>query len=473
MNNRMDRREFLRLVGAGAAAMALPRFAFGAGPDPQKLNVLFIAVDDLNDWIGCLGGHPDAKTPSIDRLAKRGVLFTNAHCAAPLCNPSRAAIMTGIRPSTSGIYLNPQPWRKGVLKDAVTLPQHFTANGYRSVGGGKIYHGRFPDPKSWQRYFPSQKRNKPPDPMPPGRPLNGIKNTRHFDWGPVDVKDEAMGDWKVADWASRELAGKHDQPFFLACGFFRPHLPWYVPKKYHEMFPPDKITLPKVKKNDLSDVPPIGRSFARPDGDHRKVIQSGNWRKAVSGYLASIAFVDTCVGKVLDALDRSPHAKNTVVVLWGDHGWHLGEKLHWRKFTLWEEATRCPLMIVAPGVTRPGGVCTRPVNLIDLYPTLVELCGLGPNAKLEGVSLAPLLKDPTAEWERPSLTTYKRNNHSLRSERWRYIRYSDGSEELYDHGSDKNEWTNVAKDPKHDALKKDFAKWLPKVNAKYKPKRTK
>ena len=467
----VDRREFMRWTGLGAASLAIGRAASAAavrgGPPDEakrKPNVLFIAVDDLNDWIACLGGHPDTKSPNIDRLARRGVLFRNAHCPAPLCNASRAALMTGIRPSTSGVYTNSQPWRPP-MKDAVTLAQHFRAHGYRAIGTGKIYHGRFPDPPSWDEYWPDQKKNRPGDPLPPKRPLNGIPNTAHFDWGPVDVKDEDMGDWKVADWACKQLSKKHDKPLFLAVGIFRPHLPWYVPKKYFDMFPPEKVTLPKVQKNDLDDVPPIGKMMARPLGDHAKVIKTNNWRKAVSGYLASIAFADACIGRVLDALDNGPNADSTIIVLWGDHGWHLGEKLHWRKFTLWEEATRCPLMFVAPGVTKGGGLCDGPANLLDIYPTLIDLCGLGPNTALEGISLLPLLKDPAAKWDRPALTTHGRNNHSLRSRRWRYTRYSDGTEELYDHGSDEMEWTNVAGDPNNEAVKKDLAGHLPKTNA--------
>ena len=463
----MNRRDFLRLAAAGTAATALPRFALGqAERSKARPNVLFLAIDDLNDWVACLGGHPGVKSPNIDRLAKMGVLFANAHCAAPLCNPSRAALMTGIRPATSGVYHNPQPWRQSpALRDAVTLPQHFMAHGYRAVGGGKIYHGAFPDPPSWHEYFPSQQRNKPPDPMPPSRPLNGIPRTAHFDWGPVEVPDEEMGDWKVASWAIGELNKKHEKPFFLGCGFFRPHLPWYVPKKYFEMYPLDEVQLPKVKEDDLDDLPEIARKIARPQGDHKKVTEHKQWRKAVQAYMASISFTDACVGRVIDALEKSPYAKNTLIVLWADHGWHLGEKLHWRKFTLWEEATRNPLMFVVPGMTRPGGRCTRPVNLLDIYPTLVELCGLKPNKALEGVSLVPLLKDPGAKWDRPTLTTYGRNNHSIRSEDWRYTRYRDGTEELYDHRKDPWEWANLAGEAKYDAVKADHARWLPKVNA--------
>jgi len=461
----INRRDFLKLTAAGAAMLSAPRLAFSGNSAANRPNVLFMAIDDLNDWIGCLGGHPDVKTPNLDRLAERGVLFTNAHCSAPACNPSRASLMTGILPSTSGIYHNSDPWRKSpVLKDAVTIPQHFMAHGYSAVGGGKIYHGGFPDPASWQDYFPSQQKNKPDDPEPANQPVNGIPNAAQFDWGPVDVPDEEMGDRQVAAWATKELQKKHDKPFFIGCGFFRPHLPWYVPTKYFDMYPPDKITLPNVNENDLDDVPPIGRKMARPEGDHAKVIEYNQWRKAVQGYLASISFTDTCVGRVIDALDSSAYADNTIVILWSDHGWHLGEKLHWRKFSLWEEATHNVLMVVAPGVTRPGQRCSRPVTMLDIYPTLVELCNLVPKSELQGRSFLPLLKNPQAQWDRPALTTHGRENHSLRSEQFRYIRYSDGTEELYDHEKDELEWTNLANDPKYAGVKKQLAKWFPTTN---------
>jgi arylsulfatase A-like enzyme len=288
-----------------------------------------------------------------------------------------------------------------------------------------------------------------------------------------------MGDWKVASWAIGELRKKHDRPFFLGCGFFRPHLPWYVPPKYFDMYPLDKVTLPNVNENDLDDVPPIGKRMARPERDHKNVIEHKQWRKAVQAYLASISFVDACVGRVIDAFDKSPYADNTVIVLWSDHGWHLGEKLHWRKFALWEEATHNVLMVVAPGVTWPGQRCSRPVTMLDIYPTLIDLCNLAAKEELEGRSLVSLLKDPKAEWERPALTTHGRNNHSLRTERWRYIRYSDGTEELYDHDKDPLEWKNLAGESEYGRIKKRLAKWLPKTNvpdvprAKAKAKRSK
>ncbi len=428
----------------------------------DKPNVLFIAVDDLNDWIGVLGGHPQARTPHIDRLAQRGTLFERCYCAAPACNPSRAALMTGIRPATSGVYKNSNPWR-GALPAAVTLPQHLMASGYTALGAGKIYHGSFPDPPSWDDYFPSLERQRPEDPLPEGRPLNGIPNTAHFDWGPLEVDDQQMGDSRVADWVIGQLENSHEKPFFLACGIFRPHLPWYVPRHYFDDFPLDSVLLPETTPSDLEDVPAAGRRMARPGADHTKVVRYKQWTRGVQAYLASIAFADAQIGRVIEALDRSSYADNTIVVLWTDHGWHLGEKEHWRKFALWEDATRTPLIVVVPEVAS-GQRCSQPVNLLDIYPTLVELCGLPKRPELEGTSLVPLLQDPTGAWERPSLTTHGRNNHALRSRRYRYIRYADGSEELYDHEDDPHEWRNLAADSRYDRVKNELAAFLPDVN---------
>ena len=434
-------------------------------------NVLFVAVDDLNDWIGVLGGHPQARTPNIDRLAKMGVLFTNAHTAAPACNPSRVALMTGIPPHQSGVYHNNQRWRPA-LPDADTIPQTFQKQGYWAAGSGKIYHGSYPDPKSWDTYMPSKTKQKYSDPAPPKKNINGLTKS-HFDWGPLskNVDDTKMGDARTADWICKQLENKHERPFFLACGFYRPHLPWYVPAHHFEAFPRSKVQLPTIKKNDLMDIPKAGITMAKPTGDHQAVVESDQWQAAVQGYLASIAFVDRQVGRVIGALESGPNAKNTVIVFWTDHGWHLGEKQHWRKFTLWEEATRVPIIVVAPPGT-PGLVqgtpkgkkCSAPVSLMDLYPSLLELCGLPTKEGISGESLCQLLADPSASRTKPALTTHGRKNHALRDERWRYIRYSDGEEELYDHQSDPQEWHNLAGNSQYDSVKNRLNKWLPKIN---------
>jgi len=426
-------------------------------------NVLFIAIDDLNDWVGTLGGYPGVITPNLDRLGERGVFFTKAYCAAPACNPSRAALMTGVLPSTSGVYRNRNPWRRSqVLQDALTIPQYFMANGYKAMGSGKIFHGRYPDPASWQEYWPSQRKNSPVDPVPENRPVNGIPDTAHFDWGSLENPVTDMGDWQVADWVIDQLDKKHDRPFFLACGFFRPHLPWYVPQKYFDLYPLEAITLPEVNENDHDDIPKAGREMARRE-DHENVLKYKQWRKAVQGYLASITFADECVGRVIEALDNSAYRDNTIIVLWSDHGWHLGEKLHWRKFSLWEEATHNVLYFSGPGVAK--GRSEYPVNLLDIYPTLIDLCKLPALSQVEGESLTPVLADPDAHPGRPALTTHGFQNHSLRSKRWRYIRYADGSQELYDHDNDELEWRNLAGDPQYQSVIADLSKWLPRVNA--------
>ncbi len=421
-------------------------------------NVLFIAVDDLNAWVSCIGAHPQIKTPHIDRLAARGTLFTRAYCAAPACNPSRAALLSGRRPSSTGIYHNNQPWQP-VLKDVLTLPRHFKDSGYRVAGGGKIFHGQGADPRHWDDYF-----RRPGDPRPKVASVSGL-NRAQFDWGPVEAGDEAMGDHKLVSWASEQLGKKHDRPLFLAVGFVKPHLPWYVPKKYFDRFPLSSVELPKVLADDLADVPPGGVRMAGPGGDHRAVVKAGQWKHAVQGYLASITFVDGQVGRLLDALDRSAIKDDTVVVFWGDHGWHLGEKEHWRKFALWEEATRAPLIVAAPGAGKPGNRCDAPVDFMGIYPTLADLCGLAVPKHVEGESLRPLLVDGAAKWERPAITTHGRGNHAVRLGPWRYVRYADGGEELYDHRDDPREWKNLAKDEKHAEVKRRLAKCLPEKEA--------
>jgi len=462
------------VVIMGALAV-LPR----AKPAPEsKPNVLFIAVDDLNDWVNSLGGREGVHTPNIDRLAARGMLFTNAHCSAPSCAPSRASLMTGVRPSTSGVYINSQDWRKSeVLKDAVTLPQHFREHGYRTTGGGKIYHALsfskamqtgLSHPASWDDYFPSLTEQMPAEPRPDFFPERDGRPLSFFSWGVIPISDEEMADGKVTAWATKELAGQGEQPFFQAVGIYRPHIPWWVPKEYFDKYPLEEINLPKVLENDLEDVTDMGRSFSRRRWQ-KWVVENKQWERAVQGYLASMTFADAMVGRLLDALDESGKADNTIIVLWSDHGMHLGEKENWEKFTLWEESTRVPFIIVAPGVTQPGAKCHRPVSLLDIYPTLVDLAGLSPLEQLEGTSLVPYLENPNLQNDRAVITTWKYNNHSVRSDRWRYIRYQDGTEELYDHENDSDEFTNLAGRAEYKSVKKELAKWLPKINSPLDP----
>lgn len=461
----MSRSPHRRAVLQGLAATALAAASGPARAGRRRPNVLFISIDDLNDWVGILGGHRQARTPNIARLAKRGVSFENAHCTAPACNPSRTAVLTGLRPSTSGVYGNDQGWRP-VLPDAVTLPQLFRRNGYTAIGSGKVFH--FGDPRSWDAYHPDP-CERPPDGRRATPSDSALVHIDTIKYGPSRAgRDGVMSDYKIARFVEQQLGKKHDKPFFLACGFFKPHLPWHVPQKYFDMYPLDRVAVPVVEKGDLEDIPEAGRRMARVD-THRALVRKKAWREAVQGYLAALTFADAMLGRVLDALDASDHRDDTLVVLWSDHGWALGEKFHWKKFALWEECTRVPMIIGGPGIAQ--GRCARPVNLVDLYPTLADLCGFGVPAGLDGVSLSPLLSNPAAVWDRPSVTTHGFGNHAVRDERWRYIRYADGSEELYDHDADPNEWRNLALRPDKDEIKARLAAHLPKVQAQPAPRK--
>ena len=424
----------------------------------KKPNVLFIAVDDLNDWTGHLAGHPQSKTPNIDRLVARGVTFTNAHCVAPACNPSRAGLMSGLRPWQTGVYTNGDP-AQGVMHDTLTINRHFLANGYKVLGGGKIYHGfgsegRQDTWSEWKGLFPSVGDKE--------RNLNGLGKS-HFDWGAIPAQASDMGDHKLTDWAIEQLRKPSDQPLFLAVGYVKPHLPWHVPQEYFDRFPLETIQLPVTTQNDLADVPEAGRKMANPSGDHAAVLKADQWKKGVQGYLATISFLDDEVGRLLRGLEESPRANETIVVWWTDHGWHLGEKEHWRKFALWEKATRTSFAISAPGVTAAGVKCAAPVDYLSVYPTLCELAGLKMPSHVSGPSLLPLLKDAAAPWPHVAVCTHGRGNHAARDDRYRYIRYENGDEELYDHRNDPHEWTNLAARADLAEVKQRLAKSFPTV----------
>ncbi|MDQ3621593.1 MAG: sulfatase [Verrucomicrobiota bacterium] len=421
----------------------------------HKPNVLFIAIDDLNHWVEHLGRNPHTRTPNIDRLAKMGVTFTKAYCTAPACNPSRASLMSGQRPSTTGCYSNGQSWHPVISEDKL-LNSHLVRAGYRAYGAGKIYHGaeRGGD---WTDYFAGARGNVKLHPSASNDGVGGIK------LGPLANTDEEMPDYGVVSYGLGKLKEKHDQPFFLAIGLVKPHMPFSVP--WFDMFPLESIQLPPHREDDLNDVPPAGKQMARPEGDHAAIVKSGRWKEAVQAYLATIAFCDAQVGRLLDGLEASAYRDNTIVCLWSDHGWSLGEKSHWRKFALWEEPARTVFVWKAPGVAQPGGVCGRPVDYSCVYPTVCALTGLPLPAHLDGRDITPLLKNPQAEWEVPALTTQGFKNHAVRSEDWRYIRYANGDEELYDEAADPLEYTNLAGHTEHAARKAELAKWLPRTDA--------
>lgn len=451
-------------------ATPLPLCGQDKGPTPDHPNVLFIAIDDLNDWVGAMRGHPDVKTPNIDRLAARGVLFQNAHCQAPLCGPSRASLMTGLRPSTTGIYgmINDNKIKQDneVTRDIVFLPEYFKNQGYYTMGIGKLFHIHAPD----GMFDESGGRVGGFGPKPEkrivweGKAGEGYSGTG-TDWGAYPADDSLMPDYQSAAWANERLQRKYEKPFFLAVGFLRPHVPWYVPQKWFDKYDVSELDLPPYKLDDLDDVPKTALEIndlpMMPSTGW--AVKSGEYRNIVESYLACVTFVDEQIGKLLTALDESPYADNTIIVLWSDHGYRLGEKRTFAKHALWEEATHTPLIFAGPGISS-GKANSQPVELLSIYPTLLDLCGLPAYDRNEGKSLAPLLHGKNLKGEQYAITTYGMNNHAVRTNDFRFIRYEDGTEELYDHRKDPNEWTNLAHDKAYQKTIARLRKYLPDVN---------
>ncbi|MBB6461863.1 sulfatase [Flammeovirga kamogawensis] len=437
----------------------------------EKPNVLMIAVDDLNDWVGVLGGHPQVKTPNIDKLANQGILFTNAHCQAPICGPSRASLLTGMYPTTTGNYVQLEDTvikkANTVVQEAIYLPDYFEQNGYTSIGVGKIFH-RGDDQHvfdvygdKFDTYGPYPKKHFNYNPEWFGKPKGTVT-----DWGKFPEKDRETGDFQSAKWAVNQLQQKHDKPFFMAVGFVRPHVPWYVPAKWFTPFPINDIVLPPYKKDDLQDVPTLGRQIAdvpmMPTTE--ELIQRGQWKEAVQAYLACIYFVDAQIGKVLNALEESVYADNTIVVLFSDHGYHLGEKNRFAKQALWTRDTRSVLAFKLPKNTG-SKVTNEPVQLVDIYPTLLELAGLTENKKNDGHSLVPLMGNTYVKWNHVAITSYGKNNIAVTDKKYKFIQYEDGTQELYNLVDDPNEWNNIAELDTSEQIIKKLIKEIPKKQA--------
>jgi len=433
-----------------------------ASAEDNRPDIVFIIVDDLNDWLGCLGGHPDAKSPNMDALARSGMLFSQAYCNSPQCRPSRTSLNHGKYPFKTGIYFNAKA--KGEKKTTTpTMQEFFSQNGYRVVSGGKVFHG---GPGS----VGDSLLKRPRDPRPPkGKDTFGGARPPS-DGYPLDKTDEKMGDYKVAQWASKEWKKAGEKPLFMSVGFFRPHRPLQVPKSWFELFPPESIRRPADLRgvDDWADMPDFARKLARSHAhkplhkglrDHEYIVANDQWDATIRAYQASIAFVDHQIGRFLESLKQNPRDRETFVMLVSDHGWHLGEKKHWCKGAIWEQTTHIPFIVRGPGV-KTGSSCTQPVSLIDVYPSLVDLAGLNVPEWLDGTSVKTQLANPCSL--RPgAVSSYGEGNTSIRTERWRYIRYEDGSEELYDHRVDPDEWTNLANKPEHDQTKRRLAKMIP------------
>ena len=434
----------------------------------QSPNIVFIAIDDLNDYVNCMNGSIKAYSPNIDKLASQGVLFTNAHCQAPICGPSRASIMTGLYPSSSGNYLQLKDINikksNRVTQASTFMPDYFEQFGYKTMGVGKIYHngdgaktfdeygGKF----SW--FGPKPPKRLHYDPAK----IAGKTGNTQTDWGAFPENDSLMTDYKSAAWAISKLKKEYNQPFFLAVGFMRPHVPWHVPQKWFDMFPLDSIETPPYNPNDYNDIPEMGKRVANAPmmPTTEELIKRDEWKDVLQAYLACIAFVDAQVGKVLDALEKSKYADNTIVILWADHGYHLGEKNRFAKQALWERDTRTVFIIKGLNIPK-SKKCNQPVQLIDIYPTLLNLCNLPENPHLEGHSLKKLIYGKEKAWNYPALSFYGVGNIAIRDKRYRLIRYEDDSMELYDMKNDPNEWHNLAGEIKYRKEIKRLRKYIP------------
>jgi len=440
-------------------------------------NVLFIAVDDLNNMLGVLDDYSHTKTPNIDRLASKGVMFSDAHCQAPLCGPSRASLMTGLRPSTTGIYGmiddNKIRSENPATKDIVMLPEYFKQNGYHTMGIGKLFHSHAPDGV----FDESGGRVKGFGPLPKERFVwdgFGTSDRENYgrtstDWGAFPEADSLMPDHQSVDWVKTRLDRKYDKPFFMGIGFLRVHVPLYVPQKWFDMHPLDSIKTIPYRADDLNDVPPVALQIndlpMMPSTDW--AIESGEWPKIIQAYLACISFVDNEIGRLLAALENSEHANNTVIVLWSDHGYRLGEKGTFAKHALWNTATKAPLLFAAPNLPK-GKIIDEPAEMLSIYPTLLELCGLPAYERNEGKSLVPTMlgkdKEPSV-----AITTFGMNNHTVKSQQFRYIQYEDGGEEFYDHNDDPNEFKNQAKNTEYKDEINALKGYLPKTNVTWDP----
>jgi len=434
----------------------------------EKPNVLFIAIDDQNDWIGCLGGHPQVKTPNIDKLAENGTVFLNAHCQSPLCNPSRTSLMTGLRPTTTGIY-GLAPWfrKVGSMKDLITLPQHFQNHGYLTMSAGKIYHGRYGRKNGKNQEFDIVGPAASAAPFPNKRLVGKTpQNHKLVDWGTFPHRDDEKGDFKIASWGIEKLNSKPKEPFFLALGFFLPHVPCFATQKWFDLYPENEIKTPQIIENDRLDTPRFSwyLHWRLPEVRLKFLEEKNEWLNLTRSYMACTSFVDHQIGRVIDTLKKNNQDKNTIIVLWSDHGWHIGEKEITGKNTLWDDGTRVPLIFSGPGINK--GRCKQPAELLDIFPTLNEICNLPTLNHLEGLSLKPQLSNSKTKRLRPAITCHNHDNNAVRSENWRYILYANGSEEFYDMKNDPNEWNNLASNGEYKDLMLEHRNWIPEKNKK-------
>lgn len=451
-----------------AALLLLPGLSEAAERRP---NIVLFALDDMNDWVGALG-YEQAITPNIDRLAETGVNFTNAHSAGIFCAPSRTALFTGRHAVNSGCYTTQvySQHRPEITPLQVVLHQA----GYSTHGAGKLFHHRegYVDLRGWDEFFvrdEAQKRRGWPldswtfdmEFLPQPFPYSPFNKGREVDpglfleWGPVKDEDEGkMADTLRTEWACSLLKQEHDKPLFVAVGLYTPHFPNYAPQKYFDLYDPASIEPPPYKEDDLDDLPPaVRKAKTARSRHHRELEKLGAVTDAIHGYLACVSYADAMLGRVLDAIAAGPNADNTIVILWSDHGYHHGEKFDWGKHTLWERTSNIPLIVAGPGIAR-GRKVEATTSLIDLFPTLTEIAGAEDKQPRDGISLLPVLRDPDTARDREILLPgMKPEEYAIINRDWRYIRYADGGEELYQLQEDPNEWHNLASDGRHAEVK--------------------
>jgi arylsulfatase A-like enzyme len=461
----LHRRKFITLAAASLVGACSDAATITGNASGKKPNIILVMVDDLNDWVGAMNGHPQARTPNIDRLAQSGTLFSNAHAQAPVCGPSRTSLMTGLLPSTTGVYGHIEDddirGASSALKEIVFLPEFLRQAGYHTMGIGKLFHKGAP--KDTFDEFGGRHAGFGPKPE---QAFHWDQPGTSTDWGVFPESDDDMPDTKSAQWAAERLGRDYENPFFLSVGFLRPHVPWYVPQHWFDIHPKEKLWLPPFLENDWDDLPKKAQEITNLPNmpDMSWVRDNDQWKNIVQAYLASISFVDHCVGIVLSALEKSTYKDNTVIIFCSDHGYHLGEKGLFQKFTLWQRSTRVPLIMSGKGIPSSRTI-DAPVGLIDIYPTLAGIASSESPRGSQGRSLLPLLHPEAKIPERPVLSTYGPGNHSVRTRDYTLIRYADGSSELYDRRLDPNEWKNLATDSKYQNVVKQLEKHLPAENA--------
>ncbi len=421
-------------------------------------NFLFIAVDDMNDWVGPLKGHPQAITPNLDMLAAKGVNFTQAYCPSPGCSPSRNAILYGREPFNTGWYAfyDDMSFHEAAKDSNVSLPRLLSESSYLTYGAGKVHHREFAPAWEWTDYLVEKPTRFRLD-LGNGYQLGGQQK---YSFCPTLNPMEELPDYQRAQYAIDVLSSSHESPFFLAVGFYRPHLPFICPQQFFDLYP-ESIKEPDILEGDLDDVPYVGRSMIKKKFD-RAFKKDKAWSKVRRAYLACISWTDFNIGRVLEALEQSEYADNTIIILWSDHGYALGEKEHFTKFALWEDTTRVPFMLwdTRNGAAK-GATFSDPVSLINIYRTVADYAGLAVPGEVDGFSLAPYLRTPDIVIDQPAIMTWGQGNYALRNSEYRYIRYYDGTEELYRHPNDPDEWQNLAGNPDYATVVEALQAYLP------------